>query len=359
MPQLGSLSPAHEPIDITASWLTAALRGSGHLGVESVTDVAVEGVGTGQMGVCAKVRAVYDADDVRAPAGFVVKLAAADPVVRSFMGPTGYRGELCFYRHLAARVRISAPRCYFAVTDGDWFALGLEDLSPARPGDQLAGCTPAQVSAAVLELVGLHAPLWGDPELTTHPCLAGAKDRVDLPGLMTAVMPGFLARYGEHLTVAHVGFFEQVAATSAQWGSAQAEVEGLEHGDFRADNLLFGERPDGVSVAAVDWQGVSLGDGGRDLALLIGGALTVEERRQHEDELLRHYHDAMGSAGVERGWDGCWNTYRLGVVRTMPTLVLGSMYSTQTERGDAMFVQLAHRFGEMALDLDIPALLNC
>jgi hypothetical protein len=34
------------------------------------------------------------------------------------------------------------------------------------------------------------------------------------------------------------------------------------------------------------------------------------------------------------------------------------MYSTQTERGDAMFVQLARRFGEMALDLDVPILLS-
>lgn len=358
MPDLASLLPAHEPAGITPSWLTAALRDSGYLGVESVTEVTVKRVGTGQMGVCVKVHAVYDSENVRAPKEFVVKLASADPMVRAFMGPTGYRSELCFYQHLAGRVRISAPRCYLAVTDGDWFSLGLEDLSPARPGDQLAGCTPVQVHAAVLELVGLHAPMWGVAEIAMHPCLAEARYTLDFSALLREVMPAFLARYGRHLTSAHIEFFELVAATAAQWGHLQADVVGLEHGDYRADNLLFADGPAGVSVAAVDWQGVSLGDGGRDLALLIGGALTVEERRRHEHELLRRYHDAMSAAGVERSWTNCWDTYRFGVVRTMPTLVLGSMYSTQTGRGDAMFVELAHRFGEMALDLNVPMLLG-
>ena len=51
------------------------------------------------------------------------------------------------------------------------------------------------------------------------------------------------------------------------------------HGDFRADNLLFGPaRP-----VVLDWQTASFGAGTGDLAYFLGSSLLVPLRQEHEE----------------------------------------------------------------------------
>ena len=111
--------------------------------------------------------------------------------------------EVSFYRTLAGRVTISVPRCYYAAIDGEGpeFALLLEDLAPARQGDQLAGCSTEVAHAAVLELVGLHAPSWCDESLRGVDWLGEPNEATAelIRGLYRAQLPGFLARYGARL----------------------------------------------------------------------------------------------------------------------------------------------------------------
>ena len=57
------------------------------------------------------------------------------------------------------------------------------------------------------------------------------------------------------------------------------------HGDFRADNLLFG----GDRVVVVDWQTVGLGPGPGDLSYLLGASLTPDDRRAQEAGLVDRY----------------------------------------------------------------------
>ena len=73
------------------------------------------------------------------------------------------------------------------------------------------------------------------------------------------------------------------------------------HGDYRLDNLLFAERH-GVTV--LDWQTVSWGPPLVDASYFLGGCLPIEERRGHEERLLRGYHEqllAHGVSGAELG----------------------------------------------------------
>ena len=122
------------------------------------------------MGICARYDLQLDRDVADAPVSVVGKFAAADEQARTFMASSGYPNEVCFYRDFASRVTIRIPRCgHAAIDDEGWFTLLLEDLSPMQPGDQLQGCSVAQVEAAVHELVGLHAPLWDAPLLHEHP----------------------------------------------------------------------------------------------------------------------------------------------------------------------------------------------
>ncbi len=158
--------------DVTVEFLTEVLRDSGWIGDAAVVDAPSEPVGAGLMGVCARYHLELDRAVPDAPTSVIGKFAAEDETAREFMASSGYRNELCFYQHFAARLSIHAPRsAHAAIDDEGWFTLILEDCAPMEAGDQLRGCTVAQVEAAVGELVGLHAPLWDAARARRSPVL--------------------------------------------------------------------------------------------------------------------------------------------------------------------------------------------
>jgi aminoglycoside phosphotransferase (APT) family kinase protein len=93
---------------------------------------------------------------------------------------------------------------------------------------------------------------------------------------------------------------------------AQTKEQGpwcLVHGDSHQGNSYV--RPDGERVW-LDWQLVRKGRPIRDFTYFILGALTIEERRAHDRELLRHYRNCLvetGALGVPDD-DTLWEYYR-------------------------------------------------
>ena len=71
----------------------------------------------------------------------------------------------------------------------------------------------------------------------------------------------------------------------------------LVHGDYRLDNLVF-PRAEGDGVIAFDWQSVARGPGVLDVAYFISGSLRSEQAPEHELDLLRSWHEAIGAHGV-------------------------------------------------------------
>src|SRR5262245_60699526 len=101
----------HLLTDITADWLTAALRSRGtHT---TVAAVEITAIGTGQTGSTYRLTPVYDGDATGLPSTFVLKLPAEDESIRSGVA-FGYRSEVSFYDGPAATTRIPVPRCYFS-----------------------------------------------------------------------------------------------------------------------------------------------------------------------------------------------------------------------------------------------------
>jgi hypothetical protein len=264
--------------DVTPAVLTDALRTAGWIGDATVVDVEVSTIGAGQMGICARYGLTYDREVDGAPSHVVGKFAAEDEQARAFMASSGYRNEVCFYRHFASRVTIRIPRCAYAAIDDDgWFTLLLEDLAPMQPGDQLVGCSVEQVEAAVQELVGLHAPGWDAPELRAHECFTGHSlgDPSVLADALRGVVPGFVARYGHAFTPDEVDFYQRLAESARGWIAARPPARSLVHSDYRPDNLMFGVDGGAPTVAAVDWQGFGTGCALSDVSFVIGNALTV------------------------------------------------------------------------------------
>src|SRR5262245_20855324 len=132
--------------DLTPEWLTAALRGAGHLGDASVGSARVEPIGQGVGVLCqlARIALEYDRAAPGMPASLVAKLPTTDPQTRGMVSLFRfYEREVRFYRELAPSLALATPRCWAGALDaesGD-FALLLEDLGGARVVDQLAGGT--------------------------------------------------------------------------------------------------------------------------------------------------------------------------------------------------------------------------
>ncbi|WP_280503071.1 phosphotransferase [Nocardia farcinica] len=227
----GAVDIALTAADLTPEFLTRALG-------RHVRATHTEPVGTGQIGAVHRIH--LDGDDV--PPTVLAKLPSADPAARAMLAGA-YRQEMLFYTRLAGTVAVRAPRCHYAAAraDGAEFTLLLEDMAPARQGDQLAGCGLAEAVAAVRNLAALHAPRWCDPSLL-------AEDGLDLATTEEADMLGeyygpavdtFLDRLGDRIDPADHITLRGCVEITPTWLLARPERYALVHGDYRLDNLLF------------------------------------------------------------------------------------------------------------------------
>src|ERR1700722_19629358 len=221
---------------VDADWLTNVLGQAGVAG--TVRSVTAERVGTGQMGSCFRLHVGYA--DGEGPTRLIVKLPAAEPDSRA-AGMLGYRCETSFYRELADRISTRIPRCFFTAFDEstNGFTLVLEDLAPAEPCDQIAGCTVDQALAAAVNVAGLHAATWNDPSIREFAWLI--PDLTAMPEftaeLLAKATDQFLQRYPVEPRTAWVlrAFTDRFVA----WATGRPEPYSLLHSDYRLDNLLF------------------------------------------------------------------------------------------------------------------------
>jgi aminoglycoside/choline kinase family phosphotransferase len=353
---------ADAPELLTPEWLTDALAAAGVLDGARVTALEQRPLGTGQMCDSLRLALTYDRATT-APTTMVAKLPAADETSRNTAKALrSYENEVRFYQQLAPGLPVRTPAVYHADIDVETasFVLLLEDLAPGEVGDQLAGCSPEVAAIAVDELVRLHAPRWDDPALDELEWLHRdpVAGEMFLLGLLPTLWTGFRERYADSLGPdvheAGAALFARLEA----YVRADSRPWTIVHGDYRLDNLLFDPTPGGVPVAVVDWQTCTHGPALNDVAYFIGAGLLADDRRAHEEALVRAYHDGLVAAGVT-GYDRdrCWADYRRGSWSGLIMAVAASMLVERTERGDQMFMTMAHRHARHALDLDAPALL--
>ena len=338
---------------LTPEWLSTVLEDD----AGTVTSVDARPLGTGQMCDSYRVRAERSDGSVTT---LIAKLPSADVSSRTAgLILRAYEKEVRFYQELAADLRVRTPGALHADIDPATgsFVLLLEDMAPAEQGDQLVGCSVDQARASLSELVNLHAPRWGDPTLRDIEWLLGDRGpaREMMIGLLPTMWDGFTDRYADRLGD-HV--LEAGRIVFARLGSFYADRDPatVVHGDYRLDNLLF--HPDDGSVAVLDWQTCTVGPGPADAAYFVGAGLLPDVRRDHEAELFDHYHRGLVTAGVAIDRDDCWAAYRRGTWAGLVMAVGASMLVERTERGDDMFMAMASRHAEHALDLDADELLD-
>ena len=339
------MSEPIETIDqLTADWLTAALCSAGH--PCEIRSVHATQVGTGQMGTSYRLQIDDVSGSGAIPSTLIAKMGAKDPAARQRVAG-GYQKECGFYSSLAETVDVRVPRCWFATISDDHcdFVLLLDDLSPAVPGVQANGCSPTEAIECLDNLAGLHAPRWNDLSLRDHAYLGGTDPATGefLQSILTEATGQFVDRYKAELGDADCATLWQSAESIAAWYTTRTEPFTLTHGDYRLDNLMFG--PDGT-VTALDWQTVSVGPPGRDVAYFIGTCLDTDLRRDIEDELVGGYYAGLERRGVTNySIADCLIDYRLGHLQGPLITVLGAVYATgvRSASSDAMFIAMASR----------------
>jgi hypothetical protein len=348
------------PGDVTADWLTAVLRGSAAAAEDAaVTRFEAAAIGTGQMSQSYRFRLTWDERASAGPAGVVLKVAASDETSRSTgVGLGIYEREIRFYQEVAPRIGGPVPACHLAAWDPDegWFTLVLEDAAPAVQGDQIAGCSVEEARLAIRELARIHAPVWDDPRL-------GAAGWMNQPpvvneAIVGQLLTGFIERYDARLAPEHRAVVERFIARLDPWLADRRQPFSVVHGDYRLDNLLFGEPGSPKPLTVVDWQTVSWGPPLLDASYFLGSGLAVDDRRGAEEALVREYHESLRALGVERfPWEECWEEYRRQTFAGVLMAVVAPMLVVRTERGDDMFMTSLARHAQQILDLDAEAFL--
>ncbi len=338
------------PGEVTTEWLEAVLRHAGH--DVDLADFRASAVGTGQVGQNVRFELNYARGE--GPGSIVGKFASDDPESRQTgIALSNYLREVRFYQELQPTLDIQTPKALFADIDPEShaFVLMMEDLAPAVQGDQIAGCGPEQAEIAMIELARLHGPRWNDPKLRQLSWLGVQDDEsaAMVKGLWDSVFPGFKERYAQRLKPEHL---QLVDALAERFGSYVSRGDGpltVTHGDYRLDNMLFGGP---YPVAVVDWQSPGLGTGTADAAYFMGTALEADQRRECEQALLDAYYSTLSSydiGGYSRA--ECERDYIRSSFAGLVMAVIASMIVGQTPRGDEMFMAMARRSADMALDL--------
>jgi hypothetical protein len=341
--------------DLTPEFLTHAL--AARLDGARVTAAQATSVGTGQVSDSFRLRLTYDQPG-ELPETLVAKIPAADPASRNAAKIfRTYEIEASFYGQLAADLPVALATCYYADYDAepDDYVVLLEDLAPACPGDQLAGISPDQAASAIGELSALHGAGWGSQALARLPWLnrSSPEGAQLMTAAVTGLYPGFRDRYAARLEPETLPLIEGFLPSTAGYLEAGDGPRTIVHGDFRADNLLFGTaRP-----FVLDWQTCSFGAGVADLSYFLASSLMVADRQRHEEDLVRRYHAELTGRGVRLSWNDCWNDYRRYAFAGIVMDIIAAMFVQQTERGDEMFASMADRHARHAIDLESLRLL--
>lgn len=269
---------------------------------------------------------------------------------------TVYAGEVYYYSNLAGRWATNSPKCYFAEREADTgnsFII-MEDLLPRRPRffEPVDAISVDLTQRAMKALARMHASSWMDPLLKSDPWLSsgGAWVQSNVIGWLYSddnwafmeaqprwkVLPAVL-RDRDLLRDTHVRLIHDWRENVAPYC--------LSHGDAHVGQGYV--LPNG-EVDFLDWQCVMANSWANDVAYFIGSALSIEDRRAYEKDILAFYLQELAARGVAAPrFEEAFALYRayafhgIGWVCCRPEM--------QSEENCAA---IAERFAAAVLDLD-------
>ncbi len=283
--------------ELDAATLTELLRRHDPTGPQPVVvEVRAEPLGatTGFLGQLRRLHLTYAPELPAGPARLVAKAPTEDAGGRQVGAMLDvWARESRFFADLAPQLPCRVPRCYANLGDRgeDAWLLLLEDVGDTTAASQSEGASKEHASAALGEIARLHRHF----EATRPTSWLPGFDRGPLTGLQASVeqaVEPFLDRFADLLPAGGAQRLRRFAPQLADWAQVQAASPlTLVHADYRLDNLIIGPSND---VVILDWQTALLGGGAMDVASFLATSLSVEHRRDWEEELMALYAAEVG-----------------------------------------------------------------
>lgn len=225
-------------------------------------------------------------------------------------GPDTLLTEAHVYRELLPQVGVRAPRAYYTgIDESTGRSLIIMDDVQSDGGRFQSAHQPYALETcrdALAQLARLHAATWADERWAVDwlaPRFSTMAQLFPTEALQKLLDDGRGADVDAELLDARR---LQQAMTLA----AAAPPTCVIHGDTHSGNVYL----DTADRACwLDWQITQRGHWSTDVSYHIATVLDVEDRRAHEEELLRGYLDELAALGVEPpDWDEAWHRYTVG-----------------------------------------------
>ncbi len=343
--------------DVTAAWMTDALRASGAIGAEStVSALHNEAYVAGGL-LSLLYRSTIESDDPNAPTTVIVKFPTDVPHQRAIADAFGVYGrEVAFYRDIAPRSTISMPVIHAAMSapDASNSCIVMEDLAHLRQPDRVDGVTWDEAVRAVRALATYHADWFESPELVplseTFISIGAPLQRAALPGVAEAGWPATKALRADELSA-------DVTALGDQWIELlPTMLDHMElrptlcHQDWRADNMFF-DADD--NVVMIDPQIAGVANGAYDLGYFISQSVQRDTLAGRHRELVDVYVEVMGQLGHDLDADQFYFDVRVAIgLCLMYGFASYPEYDHLPEAGKVMADKILRRAAEAIDDFD-------
>ncbi|KAI2619470.1 kinase-like domain-containing protein [Hypomontagnella submonticulosa] len=272
------------PEEITATWLSKVLRAK-------VTSVKRSNI---IHGTASKIYIVVEYDG-----GADTNVAAPGPrhlCVKGGFNPVMlqqmpwvvmiYQREVEFFNRVVPFLdHMEIPKCWWAGHNSTQGIVIMDDL--AAQGCEFGNPTEvwpvSRVLAGVEQLAALHAKTWGVRPVD-YPWLTSDYDQAILTLMKT--FDTVVHSPGRPAVPEYLKDQERVTtALKKHYGSRNPKFRCLLHGDPHTGNTYLEKG----QPRFLDWQMIHIGSAFHDVAYFIGGALSIEDRRAHEWEIVDQY----------------------------------------------------------------------
>lgn len=302
--------------DISCAWLTDAL-------CRAVPGAEVIGItlGAPDSGSSNRRKIRIDYNEIGTRAGLPRKVfckASHDLVNRVLLACSGaLDAEVSFYKKFSKLVAIEVPVCRYAHYDNNSYnsLIILDDLSDTVESfcSHETYINLAKARSQMALLAAFHARFNADvpgaeavlADLATWPEFFG---KTLATGMKEGSNAGFLAAQDVIPPALYARYEEIWPATLRAVDEHNHLPNTLTHNDVHLKNwyVMPGDR-----MGLSDWQCCGRGHWGRDLAYTLATALTVEDRRLWERELVAYYVEKLQEGGVQGvDFDSAWLHYR-------------------------------------------------
>ena len=312
--------------DITAEWLTEALRSGGVIGDQTVSTFQLEPLGADRSltSSLARITVGYDRHADGLPDAMFVKFASRNPENRKYAADHSYfRREIELYKNLGGSVPLNMPRMYFGLAseDSDVALIVLEEINGISKGSlppEERPLTAGEAKLALKEIAKMHAKWWEDQTLHEHKWLntIDGSDRM----LLYQSYEKAWARIKDVLEPTLSPDAARICNGLSDYlptliSKLKRIPTTLCHGDFHSGNLLWDKTGEPDAVWIIDWQITSIGPAILDVSFLMCFGVSQSDLPFVRNEYLLEYHNSLVRHGVTNyGYEKLLSDYRYGLL---------------------------------------------